>query len=165
MSAALLGDPASVLALAGALRRRSAELDQASTGLHEALAEARPGWVGPTSVRHRRRLDENVVLTGRSVALMIELADALEAFGTALAEARVTAREVAEQAAAAGLELVDGAVVERWGIRGEAQAAESLARGETAERLTRRVARATTLLERRRTTLARCAEKVTRTLL
>ena len=40
MSAGLIGDPASVLALAGALRRRSAELDQASTGLHEALAQA-----------------------------------------------------------------------------------------------------------------------------
>lgn len=164
VSGSLLGDPASVAALAGVLRRRSAELSSATADLEGAHAEARDGWVGPTAVRHRRRIDQGVATTRVCTAQMLTLADALEAFGTALAETRQVVREVQEQAEAVGLDLVDGAIVPRWGIRGEAAARESQVQEETSERLARRLARATTLLERRRTNLARCAEEVAGTL-
>lgn len=95
---------------------------------------------------------------------MLVLADALDAFASALSEARLAVREVEEQAEAEGLEVVDGAIVRRWGIRGDAAHVEGPDLDETIGRLTRRLTRATTLLERRRTSLARCAEGVSRTL-
>lgn len=164
MSASLLGDPASVAALAATMRRRSAELAARADRVVETHADAAAGWVGPVSVGHRRRLDGCVQSTTETVAEMVALADALEAFGHALAEARHEVARASDEARSVGLTIEDGSVTQEWGITGEADADAGARRSEVAEVLTRRLARATTLLERRRLTLAQRADEVVQSL-
>ena len=160
----LQGDTASVAALASLLRRRAAELSRMAARLELDQEQARHGWVGPVAVGHRRRLDAAYEAAQGCAREMVGLAEALDAYGQALSEARLQVRRAEEEAASVGMVLEDGALVQGWGIVGEASTAADEARQEVAQRLARRLARTTTLLERRRGALAQRAEEVTRSL-
>ena len=58
MSAALLGDAASVSALVASLRRRAGDLEIRADEADGAHVAAGPGWVGRVAVGHRRRVGE-----------------------------------------------------------------------------------------------------------
>lgn len=160
----LLGDPASVAALVADLRRHAAALESGAAAVARSKADAEEGWVGPVALGHRRRLDGCGSAVHRGAGQMTELAEALDRYGEALAEARAELARVSDEAQAAGLEVRDGQVLPAWGVRGEARPGADETTAAVQERLARRLARTTTLLERRRLALLQRAEAVTASL-
>ncbi|MCM3554189.1 hypothetical protein M3697_03580 [Janibacter melonis] len=162
MSAALLGDAASVSALVASLRRRAGDLEIRADEADGAHVAAGPGWVGRVAVGHRRRVDTVTAASRGAAARMRELADALDDFAAALGEAQHDLRRASDEARSHGLVVQDGQVLPGWGISGEADGSADAERAETAERLGRRLQRSAVLLERRRAALAHRAEEVSR---
>lgn len=160
MSAALLGDPVSVSALATSLRRRATDLEGAVQEVATAHGLAGPGWTGRVAVGHRRRLDAATQTARAAAERMRALAETLEDFAAALGEAQHDLRRTTEEARGHGLVIQDGQLVLGWGISGEADHAAHAERDEAAQRLARRLQRSATLLERRRAALVHRAEEV-----
>lgn len=124
----VLGDPASLAALAATLHRAAVELDDALEGL-------RPEEVG--SRRHAARVK---ALRARAVPLRESMDRAARLLGdhaSELADALGLARRLVDRAESAGL-VVDGPAVSRGrGVQGVADAAAEATREEALTRLQR----------------------------
>ncbi len=158
MTTPLLGDPASVSALAGALRRTAVQLAADGERLTGALDDVAPGWSGSRSVQVRRRADVTAVQAVRMAAALDEAGRALQTAATDLAASIAHLRALEEAADAAGLEMRDGTVTKGWGITGVADAGAVHDENHARERLQERVHSAVTTLGRQRSrSAADCA--------
>lgn len=153
MSTALLGDPASMSALGAALRRHAVQLAADGEGLAAALDDATPGWSGRRATEIRRRAGTASVQTRSIAGSLDEVGRALQAAATDLADAIGHLRELEDAATALGLEVREGAVTQRWGITGVAEAATVEDEDRRRRRLQERVHQAVTTLGRRRARL------------
>lgn len=125
-AAPVLGDPASLSALALALRRSAAEIDRAVAGLDPSVISSR---------RHATRSRAVVRDAALLTASMSRSADALAAHASELADAVGLAARVVDRARSAGL-VVDGPTISRGpGVRGVADADSESSRTEAMQRL------------------------------
>ena len=158
MTTPLLGDPASLSALAGALRRTAAQLAADAADLTAALAK--PGWDAPVSgspsapgplSRPARRGIEAVAAQGERIAAALDDAGgSLQSAATDLAAAIAPLRELERAALAAGLAVRDGSVTGGWGITGPADPGSGQSGAQPRERLQERLHGAVTTLGRQR---------------
>lgn len=115
MSAELVpGDPASCSQLGAVLRRESARLADRRRSLHRAVEEL-SGWTGETGERARGRIARQLSALGRCSEQLDDAGAAVQRYATELATARELGRQAQQRAAAAGLLVVEGRVVEPWG--------------------------------------------------
>lgn len=150
MTTPLLGDPASLSALAGSLRRTAAQLAADADDLDSALADAARGCSSPRSMSLRRSVEAAASQTGRIAAALDEVGGSLQTAATDLAAAIAHLRELEEAARTAGLEVRDGSVTGGWGIAGLADAGAALDGDRLRERLQERIHGAVTTLGRQR---------------
>lgn len=150
MTTPLLGDPASLSALAGSLRRTAVALAADGEDLTSALDEAAAGWSGPRAVQVRRRIETTATQTARIASALDEVGRSLQSAATDLAGAIAHLRELADIAAAAGLAVRDGTVTQGWGITGLAHAGAVHDEDRQRERLQERIHVAVTTLGRHR---------------
>ena len=122
MSHPLLGDPGSLSALASSLRSRAVQLHADAEALRAALADAAPGWRGPSALERRRRAERLAEATATTADAMDACGRTLHSTATELAEAIARLRALEEEAGAAGLDVRDGTVERSWGITGVADA-------------------------------------------
>lgn len=162
----LLGDPASISALAATLRRTAVTLAADGERLHARLDDAATGWSGPRAVRTRARIDAVADAAGDTATTLDEAGRCLQAASAELAATIAELRRLEDEAAGSGLELRDGTVHPGWGISGvadpgsvrdgrrrredlQAQVHAAASRlGRQRSRLTRDCERASTLLRR-----------------
>lgn len=158
MSHPLLGDPASLSALAATLRSRSVLLQADAERLRSTLTDAAPGWRGPTAIGHRRRAESLADATATTATAMDACGRALQSAATDLAAAVARLRALEDEAAAAGLEVRDGTVERGWGITGVADARSAGDAERLRASLQERVHQTVTTLGRQRTRLtSECA--------
>lgn len=154
MTHPLLGDPASMSALASTLRRTAVRLRADVEDLERAAADAAPGWTGPTAVATRRRVD---VLAGASAEVATALEDSgsrLQLAATELAASIARLRTLEEEARDAGLEVRDGTVGRPWGITGLADRRAEEDGDRMRQSLQERVHQTVTTMSRHRTRLS-----------
>lgn len=122
----VLGDPASLAALALALRRAAAEVEAARAALD------------PTAIESRRHATRAKALRVRSAELtgsMLRVADGLADHSRTLSDAIALASRLVDRAGSAGL-VVDGPTVGRGpGVQGVADPAAEGSRTEAMRRL------------------------------
>lgn len=125
-AAPVLGDPASLSALALSLRRSAGEIDRAVTDLDPSTI---------TSRRHATRVRAVTRDAASLSASMHRCADALADHASELADAVGLAARVVDRARAAGL-VVDGPTITRGpGVRGVADPDSESSSAETLRRL------------------------------
>lgn len=158
MSHPLLGDPGSLSALASSLRSRAVQLHADAEALRAALADAAPGWRGPSALERRRRAERLAEATATTAEAMDACGRTLHSTATELAEAIARLRALEEEARAAGLDVRDGTVERSWGITGVADAHSVDEAERVRASLQERVHHVVTTLGRHRTLLtAECA--------
>ncbi len=151
----LWGDPASVSALAAALRRAAARLAGDGRAAREQLREDAPGWAGPLAEQTRHDVDAVLAGSDRAAEVLDSAGRRLQSGATGLAATITTLRRLEEEAAALGLEVRDGTVREPWGIIGVADPAAARADEENRHRVQERLHIGLADLGRRRAALAR----------
>lgn len=164
MNHPLLGDPASISALAAALRRTSLTLRADTQHLDAALADAAPGWAGPGAARVRSRVHDLVSATEAVAAALDGCSHALQVAAADLATSLAELRRIEEEAAGAGLAVRDGTVERSWGITGLADAGTESDGDRLRRRLQERVHRTVTTMGRHRTRLVSECERSSRLL-
>jgi len=108
------GDAVSCSRLGGAMRRESARLLERGHTLARAADELR-AWQGGAADGLREQLRHQLRALDDAARALDEAGAALQRYATDLAEAHELARRATQGARAAGLEVVDGRVVEPWG--------------------------------------------------
>ncbi|MGE9781474.1 hypothetical protein [Janibacter sp. G368] len=154
MSHPLLGDPGSLSALAASLRSRAVVLHADAEALRLALAEASPGWRGPSALERRQRAEQLAEATSATAGAMDACGRSLHSTATELAEAIARLRAIEEEAQAAGLAVRDGSVERGWGIAGVADARSVEQSERLRESLQERIHQVVSVLGRHRALLA-----------
>jgi hypothetical protein len=132
MSDPVLGDPASCSQAGGALRQLAARLRTAGRPASEAFATGDAPRPHRVEVEARRRLDTVTTALTATTTELDRLGSAVQAHATELAEAVAAGRALVARAQAAGLDVVDGTVVQAWGVTGIADSDAAAARQATA---------------------------------
>lgn len=135
MSDPVLGDPASCSQAGGALRQLAARLRTAARPASEVFAIGDAPRPHRVEVEARRRLDTVTRAVTATTTELDRLGSAVQAHATELAEAVAAGRALVARAHAAGLEVVDGTVVQAWGVTGIADSDAAAARHATAAAL------------------------------
>ena len=150
MTTPLLGDPASISALAATLRRTAVRVAADRERVGAARDDAAAGWSGVRSTHVRHRIDLAVSQAAVIAAALDEVGHGLHTAATELAATIADLRTLEDEAAAAGLEVRDGTVTKGWGITGvaDSDAVEDSAR--LREHLQERLHTAVTALGRHR---------------
>lgn len=154
MTHPLLGDPASMSALAATLRRTAVQLRADVEAVERTAADAAPGWTGPRSVATRRRIDALRAAGAQVAAALEDCGSRMQLAATELAASIARLRALEEEARAAGLEVQDGTVGRPWGITGEADARAEEDGDRLRRSLQERVHQTVTTMSRHRTRLA-----------
>lgn len=132
---AVAGDPASCSQLGGTLRRLAARLRSTGRAAHDAFdSGGEPRRPAPPLAAVARRFDAVDSAAAVAAAEVDRIGAALQAHASELAEAVSDARQVEARAQGAGLRVVDGAVVDAWGVTGVADP------GATSDRVQQRTA-------------------------
>lgn len=160
----LWGDPASVSALAAALRRAAARLAGDGLSVRERLREDAPERSGPRLAQTRQDVDAVMAGSARVAEVLDSTGRRLQSGATDLAATITTLRRLEEEAATLGLEVRDGTVRERWGIIGVADPAAARADEENRHRVQERLHIGLADLGRRRAALARDCATASQTL-
>ncbi len=129
------GDPASTSACAHTVRAVASRLAEHAEPLDRAVRDLADGWPGRVSATTRRRGETLAAATDTTSSALERVSVVLQDHATDLADLHARARRVEERAAGAGLEVRDGRVVPRYGISGEADAADQRRREATASAL------------------------------
>lgn len=164
MSHPLLGDPASMSALAATLRHTALQLRADGERLELSLEDASPGWSGPTAVVSRRRAAALVCAVGTIARALDDCGGSLQLAATGLADSIARLRALEEEAAAAGLAVRDGSVERSWGITGVADPSAAVDGDRLITGLQERVHQTVTSLGRHRTRLTADCESASRLL-
>lgn len=159
MSHPLLGDPASLSALAATLRRTAVVLRADGEGLDHAREDATPGWTGPASVATRRRVATLGAAATTTATALDDCGRGLQLAATELSASIARLRALEEEATAAGLQVRDGTVGRSWGITGVADPSHETDGDLLRERLQERVHQTVTTMGRHRTRLAADCER------
>jgi hypothetical protein len=152
------GDPASLSQTGGALRQLATRLRTTGRGAHAAFDDAAAGDA-PDGRRDRvvtaaRRQYDAVDAAAAAAAVELDRAGAaVQAHASDLAEALAQSRSLAARADAAGLRVVDGAVLPAWGVAGVADGSEAKSRERVQQQLQAELDQLGVLLARRRSTL------------
>lgn len=165
MSLQLGGDPASCSQLGGSLRRIADGLRTDAERVAGAFSELRGHWSGGASVRARQRADMLCAVARAAAAELDQAGSALQTHAADVAESAQALRHVAERAAPAGLQVVEGEVVPAWGVTGLADPSLDARRDEARMALQRDLDILIVQLARRQSRLARAADAATQALL
>lgn len=154
MSHRLIGDPASLSALAASLRRTALQLRNDAEQMAPALEDSAPGWTGPVAMTTRRRTAA-VIDSLESVADALDsCARSLQRAATDLASSAADLRAIEEQAATAGFEVREGRLMRAWGITGVADGSAEHDGDRLREGLQDRLHQLLTTMGRQRSRLA-----------
>lgn len=132
---AVPGDPASLSACAGTVRRVGAELVAGADGIRvsgDALAEE---WRSRASVRVRQRVAALAAATDTTAEQVRHVGGVLQDHATELADLVARARRIGEEADAAGLEVIDRRVILAYGVTGTADPDRAREQEASRERL------------------------------
>lgn len=154
MSHRLLGDPASLSALAAALRRTALQLRADAERMAPALEDSTPGWTGPVATSTRRRTAAALDSLESVAGALDACARSLQRAATDLASCAADLRMIQEQAAAAGFEVKEGRLQRTWGITGIADGSAEQDGDRVREGLQDRLHQLVTALGRQRSRLA-----------
>ncbi len=153
------GDPASCSRLGAVLRHEGARLSERRAGLaatqHELAA-----WRGAAGDAARGHLARQIVALGTCADGLDRAGAEVQRYATDLAEAKALGRLAEQSALTAGLRIVDGRVVEPWGVARSADAARRLA---LVPQVQMQVDAAQGAAERSRTELRRTVSELTET--
>ena len=114
------GDPASLSACGRTVREVARRLEDDATGVRTAYREVGEEWTGRTSAAARRAGADLADAASAAGADLDRVGRVLQDQATDLADLVARARVLEERAAAAGLEVRDGRVVQGWGVTGAA---------------------------------------------
>lgn len=165
MSFQLGGDPASCSQVGGSLRRIADGLRADAERVAGAFSVLRGHWAGAASVRARRRADTLCGVARAAADELDQVGAALQAHAADVAASTQALRQVAERAASAGLQVVEGEVVPAWGVTGLADPSRDAQRDEARIALQRDLDVLIVQLSRRQSRLARAADAATQALL
>lgn len=162
----LVGDPASVSALAATLRSSAARLSSEAGAVRSSLAdaEAGPGWTGPTALGQRQRARAVADALDGTARALDECSEVLQRAAAELAARVAELRSIHEEAERLGLRVRDGMVTRGWGITGVADATEVSATDDARARLDARLHATASALGRQRSRLAHDCTDARRTL-
>lgn len=114
------GDPASLTACAGTVRRVGADLAASAHGIRAAGETLGHQWQGRTSVRVRARTATLTTATHSTAEQMSRVGGVLQDHSTELADLVARARMIGERAGMAGLAVCDGRITLAFGVTGTA---------------------------------------------
>ncbi|KRE37702.1 hypothetical protein ASG73_08625 [Janibacter sp. Soil728] len=157
----MIGDAASLSALAATLRRAALQLRADAERLEAALEDASPGWTGPTATSTRRRTAAVGASLETVAASLDACAGSLQRAATDLSGCTADLRAIEEQAVAAGFEVRDGRLVRTWGITGVADHGAEVDGDRVREALQERLHLLVSALGRLRARLAADCEQAT----
>ncbi|MEO5608162.1 MAG: hypothetical protein ABIQ61_00755 [Ornithinibacter sp.] len=129
------GDPASLSACAGTVRRVSGELTLSADGIRAAGDALGVQWQGRTSARVRKRTETLAAANDTTAQQLDRVGVVLQDHASELADLVARARMIDERAAAAGLEVREGRVIVAFGVTGTADGQRASAQEATRARL------------------------------
>ena len=129
------GDPASLSACAGTVRRVGAELRVGADGIRATGDALGAQWQGRTSARVRKRTAALGAASDTTAEQLDRVGVVLQDHASELADLVARARMIGERALAAGLEVCEGRVVVAFGVTGTADPQRASVQEATRARL------------------------------